>query len=111
VTAALLSYAPLLLLTLAIECRVIAAIAPRGERRNYLAVCLALNLLTHPLATLLSWRWGADILLIEGLVLLVEWLGYARLLGLSTVRSLWCSFATNLCSAAIAFVLWSVFLF
>jgi len=102
----LLSYAPLLLLTIAIELTVVAAMSPRGRRKDVLAVCLALNLITHPLATLMSWRLGADFVSLEVLVFFCEWLGYSRVLRLATLPALRLAFFANLCSALAGIGLW-----
>lgn len=97
--ALLAGYLPLLGLTLAIEAPVIAAAAPRRHRRATLAFCVALNLVTHPIATLLSWRFGADVLVLEAAVILAEWLGYELLAGLRTGAALRCAVLANLASA------------
>lgn len=102
----LFAYLPLLAMTLAIELAVVAAAAPRDCRRLVLTVCLALNLLTHPMATLLSWRWQVDPFTLEGLVFFFEWLGYAQLLGLRPVGALRYALLPNVLSAAAGVALW-----
>lgn len=102
----LLSYAPLLLLTIAVELAVVAAMSPRGKRNDVLAACVALNLVTHPLATLLSWRWGADMLSLELLVFSFEWIGYSRLLHRGTLPALRLAFFANLGSVLAGIGVW-----
>ncbi|MFO1076813.1 MAG: hypothetical protein U1E73_03705 [Planctomycetota bacterium] len=102
----LLSYLPLLALTLLIECALVAAAAPRALRRRAITACLALNLLTEPLATLLSWRLGAEPVLPVLLAFCCEWLGYARLLDIPTGRALRLALPSNLCSAAASVGVW-----
>lgn len=104
--AILIAYLPLLLLTIAIECALIARLAPLGSRRRALAVCVALNLLTHPTSTLLQWRQGTDVLTLEIAVFCAEWLGYAQLLGVRTVTALRYSLLLNLCSALAGIAIW-----
>lgn len=86
--AALLSYLPALALALTIEALVVAGVAPRGRRRAAVRACIALNLLTHPLGTLLAWRTDCDPLLVWLLEFLIEWIGYARLLQIPTAQAL-----------------------
>ena len=100
--ATIWSYLPLLLLTLAIECAVVA-LAARDRRREAVAVCIALNLLTHPMATLLSWRWGVNVLSLELLVFLFEWVGYSQLLRITTMKALRYALIANFCSALAGF--------
>lgn len=104
--AVLLSYLPLLLLTLAIESALVAAVARRGSRRSAVSACLALNLLTHPMATLFAWRWQVDVLALELLVFLFEWLGYAQLMRLRLVPALRYAFLPNLTTAIVGVGLW-----
>ena len=103
---ALISYLPALLLTLLIEALVVLGIARRDRRRLALQVCLALNLFTHPFATLMSWRWQVDIVSLELLVFLCEWLGYASLLRIRALPALGYSAAANLASALAGIGLW-----
>lgn len=104
--AVLLSYLPLLAATLAIELAVVAAAAPRGVRRRALTVCVALNLLTHPMATLLCWRWQVDPISLEGLVFLFEWVGYSQLLRIGPLAALRYSLVPNVLSTLAAFAWW-----
>lgn len=104
--AVLLSYLPLLLLTLAIESAIVAAAAPREDRRAALRACLALNLLTHPMATLLFWRWQVDVLSLELLAFFLEWVGYADILRLGKVAALRYALLPNLLSALAGAALW-----
>lgn len=92
------SYLPLLLLTLAIELLVVSALAPRSRRREAVIVAAALNLLTHPAATLLGCWWFVDLWSLEVLALLVEWLGYSRLLRVGPIVALRLSLPANVLS-------------
>lgn len=102
----LLAYLPLLATTLGIEVAVVAAAAGRDLRRRAITTCLALNLLTHPMATLLSWRWQVDPFTLEGLVFFFEWLGYGQLLGVRPVGALRYALLPNVLSAAAGVALW-----
>lgn len=95
----LLEYLPWLLGTMMLELGVVAALAPRAQRRRALQVCCAANLLTHPLATMLQWFGWADLLSLELIVALVEGLAYWRLLAVSALRAGVLTFAANLLSA------------
>jgi len=106
VIATLLSYAPWLLLTLVLEGAVVAASAPRGHRGAALRACLALNLLIHPTATLLAWRWHIDPLSLALLEFLFEWLGYRQLLDIPTSSSLALAAMANLICGAVTLALW-----
>ena len=101
--AALLLYLPWLALTLAIEVAVVAQVAPGREPRR---VCAALNLCTHPFATLLLVASrGASFGLCELAVALFEGLGYARLLGMPLRRAVPLSLAANVVSTIAGFLL------
>jgi len=104
----LVAYLPTLLLTLLLEAAVVAAIARRGERALVVRVCLALNLLTHPLATLLRWQWQPEVLATEALVVFCEWLGYAQILRCTLPRALWFATAANAVSWFAGVVWWAV---
>lgn len=104
--AVLLAYLPLLAVTLAIEVAVVAAASRRDLRRRAIDACLALNLLTHPMATLLSWRWSVDVLTLEALVFLFEWLGFAQLLRVGLVGALRYALLPNVLSALAGVGLW-----
>lgn len=104
-TSLLQSYLPLLLLTLAIELLVVSALAPRRRRREAVTVAAALNLLTHPAATLLGCWWFVDLLSLEVLALLVEWLGYMRLLRVGPVVALRLSLPANALSGLVGLLL------
>ena len=69
-------YLGLLVLTLVVEVPLAAALAGSERRGEVTRACLALNLLTHPVATGLAWLAGADWLALELGVLAVEALGY-----------------------------------
>lgn len=87
--AVLFTYLPLLLLTLAIELAIVFMLSP-APRRDPLRACVALNLCTHPLATLLYWYLPSDgtFLLIELVVFACEWLGYSRLLSHTPIKAM-----------------------
>ena len=106
--APLLSYVPLLALTLGLELGVVLLLARRDLRSRAATACLALNLFTHPTVTLLSWRWHAEPLSLELLAFLCEWVGYARLLGIGALPALGYAAAANLVSAAAGFALWTI---
>jgi len=106
--ATLLEYLPTLLLTLLLEGAVVMALARRSERALTLEVCLALNLLTHPLASLLAWHWQPDVLLLEVPVVLGEWLGYAQVLRCTLAHALLLSVAANAASWLAGVLLWAV---
>ena len=104
--AVLVAYLPLLAATLAIELGLVAAAAKEVDRRRATTACAALNLLTHPMATLLSWRWQVDLLSLEALVFLFEWAGYAQLLRIRAVAALRYALLPNLLSAFAGIGLW-----
>lgn len=108
--AVLLSYLPLLAATLALETATVAAIGKRGERRRAVLACIALNLLTHPMATLLVWRWNVDPLALEAFVFLFEWLGFAQLLRIGLFAALRYALLPNVLSALAGFGLWILLL-
>ena len=101
----LLAYLPLLLATLTLETAVIALLTKRDERRRAIAVCLALNCVTHPISTLLSWNGALDLPLAGILVTALEAIGYSALLPTSGPRAIGLAVAANLLSAAAGFVL------
>lgn len=104
--AVLLSYLPLLLMTLAAELAVVAMLAP-APRREALRACVALNLCTHPLATLCSWYVPAEAsLAIELVVCGFEWVGYSRLLWLSPLSALRLALPANVASSLVGVGLW-----
>lgn len=96
--AALLLYLPLLALTIAIELAVVAPLAPR-PRRDALRACVALNVCTHPFASLLLVATGgASFGASELAVALLEGLGYTRLAGVSPRRAFVIALAANVLS-------------
>lgn len=112
--SAMAGYLPLLLLTLVLELLVVAALAPAALRWRSLLVCLFLNLLTHPVATLtllgivpalwlgpLSFGVGFW-LAVELLVTLAEYLGYRIAAGLSRPRALLLAVSCNLLTAMLS---------
>lgn len=102
-------YLTLLLVTLLLELLVVAALAPRALRRRSLLVCLFLNLLTHPLATLVFvWQVSSEPgvwLLIEVVVTLSEYLGYRIVAGLSVPRAALLTVSCNLLTAMLSLFL------
>lgn len=105
-TSILFSYLPLLLLTLVLEFLVVRMLTRPPERAQAQKVCLALNLFTHPVATILLWQWSLGVLLVEVLVLLCEWLGYMQLLGRTPGRALGLALAANLVTWIAATLIW-----
>lgn len=102
----LLTYLPLLLLTLAVELAVVAMLSP-APRREALRACLALNLCTHPLATLIGWSLPTDeTVALELVVFLAEWVGYSRLLQQSPLRALGLALPANAASLLAGVALW-----
>jgi hypothetical protein len=101
----LLVYLPLLLATVVLESAVIAGLTKRGHRRRAIAACLALNCVTHPIFTLLSWNGHLDFPLVEIFVTAFEAIGYSAILPTSGRRALGVSIAANLLSAALGYVL------
>lgn len=106
--AALLSYLPVLALALVIECTLVAAASTRGTRRDAATACLCLNLLTHPLGTLLAWRWTCAPELLWLVELLFEWVGYTRLLRISAGRALAITVLADVCSGVAALLVFAM---
>lgn len=75
---AVTSYLPWLLMTLIVEAAVVLAFP--GGRRSQVLASVAINLVTHPIATL-AYVEGAPLELIEIGVWLAECAGYLILLG------------------------------
>jgi hypothetical protein len=111
--AVLLTYLPLLLLTLAIELKIVFMLSP-APRRDPLRACVALNLCTHPLATLLYWYLPSDnsfnsiFLLIELVVFACEWLGYSRLLSHTPIKAMRLALLANIGSLLAGCVLFII---
>ncbi|MCB9883764.1 MAG: hypothetical protein H6832_02105 [Planctomycetes bacterium] len=94
----LLEYTPWLALTLALEGAVVALLI-RGEgRRRALQACIAINLLTHPIATLAVLEAGLNVVPVELVVIAVEVVLYRQILGLSTKRAITLGVLANLVS-------------
>ena len=92
--------------TTALESAVALLLAPRGRRGTVVAACVALNMVTHPLATLwVTSSPRASFPLPELSIFAFEALGYALVARLSLARSLGLSAAANALtlSAAVAF--------
>ncbi|MFO1076983.1 MAG: hypothetical protein U1E73_04565 [Planctomycetota bacterium] len=92
------------LLTCACEIPIVAAVAPRGQRRRAAVDALAANLLTHPLAWYAyaaEWlSWGA----VETLVVVVEAAVYALVTRLSWPRAALASLLANGVTMALSFL-------
>ena len=89
--------------TLAIEAPVVVLFAP-ARRAEALAAAIAINLVSHPCATLLAsgtLPWSS----VECLVALSEALALRWALGLSPTRAVLASFTANALSALLAFFL------
>jgi len=93
-------YLGLLALTLAVELPLAAALAGSERRGDVTRACLALNLLTHPIAAGLAWLAGVDWLTLELGVLAVEALGCRAVTRLRWPRAVLVSVAANAASAA-----------
>jgi hypothetical protein len=96
--------------TLAIESLVVAALCvgcrvPRARLARWLQVCVATNLLTHPVGTVLLWTTPVDWFVVEVVVVVVEALWYRAILGVSGLRAAAVAGAANVASAAFA-ILW-----
>ncbi|MCA8963516.1 MAG: hypothetical protein H6838_09685 [Planctomycetes bacterium] len=87
------------LLTLAIEVPLVAAFAPRDQRRHTAGIAAAVQLLTHPLAWLAVTTGALDWWTIEVLVVLVEGAAYALAVG-RPLRAFGVSLLANTVSAA-----------
>ncbi len=94
-----LGYLLFLAATLLIELPLAAALAGVGRRRETLHAALALNLLTHPVATAVAILAPAVWLPVELVVILVEAQGYSTLAGLTTSRALLVALVANFVSA------------
>jgi hypothetical protein len=101
-------YLGLLALTLAVEAPLALALAGSTRRGEVTRACLALNLVTHPVATGLAWLAGADWLALELGVLAVEALGYRAVTRLTWPRAALVSVAANVSSAATGLLLTQV---
>lgn len=104
----LLDYLPWLLGTLMLEIALVAALAPHALRRRSMLVAAAVNLCTHPLATLLQRFGWSDLLSLELLVAAAETLAYWRLVPLTAVRATVLSVLANLVSATAGMLLWAI---
>ena len=91
--------------TLVVEALVVAAIAPRPRRRDFVRTSLFLNLLTHPLATLVAEQLPATpvtFLAIETAVVLAEAVLYAAIERCGPRRAVLVSLAANVPTAALS---------
>ncbi len=86
------------LLTLALEVPLVAAFAPRGQRRLTACIAAAAQLLTHPLAWLAVTTGSLGWWTIEVLVVIVEGVVYAIATGLP-LRAFGVSLLANAVSA------------
>ena len=94
-------YLPYLTLTLGLESLVVLSLSPRGQRRRAFHACLALNLLTHPLATLVILQANAPFSLLQVVIIGVEYLGYRSLVGLGAPRAICLAVLANSLSAVV----------
>ena len=106
----LANYLPLLLATLVIELAIARAFVAgthlvRSVRRRTLLVCIAANLLTHPVVTLWTWQVPIAWLPLEILALLVELFVYLRIVPLHAGRAVLIAVCANFATAALALVL------
>ena len=95
----LVGYLPALAVTLGLESLVVLSLSPGGRRRRALHCCLALNLFTHPLATLILLHANAPLALLEVVIVGVEYLGYRKLAGLGPRRAILLAVVANVISA------------
>ncbi len=103
----LLAYLPWLLLTLVVEVLLVRMLLRRQEHAvqvRGLRACIALNLVTHPLATLLLWNFWHEFLSLEALVLLGEMLGYRLLVPLPPGRAFLLATVANVCTGLLSLV-------
>lgn len=100
-----LEYLALLGATLAIELLVVLRFAPRGERLTWLVACLAVNLVSHPLASHVYSEGLAGFGPIEGGVVLVEVAGYRVAKGARLREAALVSLLANGASAGIGLVM------
>lgn len=102
----LLDYLPALLLTVAVEAPLAAALAPRGRRAHLLATALCLNLVTHPLATLAVCELTGGFLLVELAVVAAEAVGYRAVGRLTPLRAAALALVANAVTALCAVLWW-----
>jgi hypothetical protein len=105
---AVLVYGLLLAATVALELLVVRGVAPAPSRRRAATVCIAANLFTHPLATLLLWHWYADLLVIEALVTTLEFGCYVRLVPMAPARAFALALLANLLTAFAGLLWWAL---
>ena len=99
------SYPCAMALTLLIEVPIVLLLTPAEKRRALVPVALLLNGFSHPLATLCHWEGLAPLAAIEGVVFLVEFIGY-RLAGrMGWGRALACSALANGVTAGLTLLL------
>lgn len=103
--ALLIAYLPLLLATVVLETMVVAGLTRRGNRGRAIAICVALNCVTHPIFTLLAWNGLLGFPTGEVFVTAFEAIGYASLVPTTMPRAVGLAIATNLLSACLGFVL------
>lgn len=101
----LMSYLPALLVTMCVESLLALLLAPPGTRRRSVLACAALNLLTHPLGTLVMLHANAPFSLLEATIAAVEYLGYRKLVGMRPGRALTLAVTANALTAALSFYL------
>ena len=104
---AFFAYCLFLAATIVLEGIVVGIVAPAPLRRRALAVCVAANLFTHPVATLLMWRWSADFLAIEALVAMFEFGCYVRIVPLATVRAFGLAVVANFLTMCAGIFWWA----
>ena len=102
---AALTYLALLGATLALELPLATALAGAGRRAEVARAALALNLLTHPVATAAAWLAGAPWIPVELAVTIAEAAGLRGLTRLGSARALGIALATNGVSALAALAL------
>lgn len=92
-------------MTLGLEALVVLVLVRRRpDRRTVLRTACALNLCTHPLATLAAWYGHAGFVALEVMVVLAEALGYATVARQPWPRACLLALAANAATAALALV-------
>lgn len=99
------TYLLLLAATLLVEVPLAAALAGPRRRRDTWIAAAALNLLTHPMATGLTWLLGAPWLPVELAVVVAEAVGYRALTPLGQRRSIAIALTANALSALVGVLL------
>ena len=98
----LTGYLLLLAATIVVELPIVAAAAGARRRGDAARAAVALNLLTHPLATAAVLLWPGSWAPAELGVVAIEYLGYRSLARLAVPRAAAAALLANLATAALA---------